>query len=270
MTYADAFGEQWKRYRTTQIGFVFQDVRSRRDRLRGCLGDDLWSALQQPGRTEILEAGCGAGRFTEVLLQLQAASVTSTDLSEAVEPNQINCPQSDRHRIIQCDINALPFAPSQFDLVLCIGVVQHTRNPERTIADLYRQVRPGGSLVIDHYAPNLSRYTKISALLLRPILKRMSPARGMAVTEWLTRVFFPLHRMVRNYRLLQVLLSRLSPLATYFQTIPELGDQLQYEWAVLDTHDGLTDYYQHLRSARQIESTLSRLGAVEYRRRRRR
>ncbi|MEO8464181.1 MAG: class I SAM-dependent methyltransferase [Gammaproteobacteria bacterium] len=261
VTYADAFGEQWKRYRTTQLD-SYSKTSISKARLRGCLGDDLWSALQQPGRTEILEAGCGAGRFTEVLLQLPTASVTSTDLSAAVEPNQINCPQSDRHRVIQCDINAFPFAPSQFDLVLCIGVVQHTRDPERTIADLYRQVRPGGSLVIDHYAPNLSRYTKISSLLLRPILKRVSPAKGMAVTEWLTKVFFPLHRMVRNHRLLQVLLSRVSPLATYFQTIPELGDQQQYEWAVLDTHDGLTDYYQHLRSARDIESTLSRLGAV--------
>jgi 2-polyprenyl-3-methyl-5-hydroxy-6-metoxy-1,4-benzoquinol methylase len=261
VTYADAFGEQWKRYRTTQLDSYSRTSISK-DRLRGCLGERLWSALQQPARMEILEAGCGAGRFTEVLLQLQAASVTSTDLSEAVEPNQVNCPQSDRHRIVQCDINAFPFAPSLFDLVLCIGVVQHTRDPERTIADLYRQVRPGGSLVIDHYTHNLSRYTKISSLLLRPILKRMSPATGVAVTEWLTKAFFPLHKMVRSHRLLQILLSRVSPLATYFQTIPELSDQLQYEWAVLDTHDGLTDYYQHLRSARQIERTLSSLGAV--------
>ena len=71
-------------------------------------------------------------------------------------------------------------------------------------------------------------------------------------------MFFPLHRAVRRHRLLQVLLSRISPLATYFQTIPQLDDRLQYEWALLDTHDGLTDYYKHLRSETQLRSGVQR------------
>jgi len=258
--YADAFGEQWKQFRTTQLD-SYSKTSISKDRLYRCLGDEIVEKLQEEGRVEVLEAGCGAGRFTEVLLGLSAASVTSTDLSAAVEPNQINCPQSDRHRIIQCDINAFPFAPQQYDLVLCLGVVQHTKNPEQTIASLYEQVKPGGWLVIDHYTHNLSRYTKIGALLLRPILKRLSPRRGMAATEALTKMFFPLHRAARHSRLAQVLLSRVSPLATYYHTIPELNDQQQYEWARLDTHDGLTDYYQRLRSEPQLRHTLSELGA---------
>ena len=87
----------------------------------------LWQRLQQPATLEVLETGCGAGRFTEVLLSLPGVSLTSTDLSAAVEPNQLNCPQSARHRIIQCDINALPFRPRQYDVVVCLGVVQHTQ-----------------------------------------------------------------------------------------------------------------------------------------------
>ena len=75
----------------------------------------------------MLEAGCGAGRFTEILLQLPAAAVTSTDLNSAVEPNQVNCPQSARHRIVQCDIKDLQFPPAQYDMVICLGVLQHTR-----------------------------------------------------------------------------------------------------------------------------------------------
>lgn len=259
-SYADAFGEQWKKYRTTQLDSYSKTSLSK-DRLRRCLGENLWQKLQQRDRVEILESGCGAGRFTEVLLTLLAASVTSTDLSAAVEPNQINCPQSARHRIIQCDINALPFAREQYDIVVCLGVIQHTRSPEQTIADLYKQVKPGGWLVIDHYTYNLSRYTKVSSLLLRPILKRLPPRMGIAVTERLTHLFFPLHRAVRHSRLMQILLSRVSPLATYFQTIPELDDRLQYEWAVLDTHDGLTDFYQHLRTGPQLQRTVSELGA---------
>jgi 2-polyprenyl-3-methyl-5-hydroxy-6-metoxy-1,4-benzoquinol methylase len=258
--YADAFGEQWIEYRITQLdSYTRTDIS--RGRLRRCLGESLWSSLQRPGRVEILESGCGAGRFTEILLQLPAASVTSTDLSSAVEPNKANCPLSDRHRILQCDINQPPFGPEQYDIVVCLGVIQHTVNPERTIEDLYRQVKPGGWLVIDHYTHTLSYYTKLSEWLLRPILKRVSPARGLAVTKALTRVFFPLHRAVRNVKPLQMLISRFSPLLTYFHLFPQLGDKLQYEWAELDTHDSLTDFYKHLRSCKSIKSTLQALGS---------
>lgn len=259
--YADAFGEQWKRFRTTQLD-SYSKTSISRDRLRRCMGEELWSRLGQGGRIEILEAGCGAGRFTEPLLSHAGAAVTSTDLSAAVEPNQENCPQSQRHRIVQCDINALPFLPQQYDVVICLGVVQHTRSPEQTIASLFAQVRPGGWLVIDHYTHNLSRYTKLGALLLRPIMKRLSPQRGLAATQKLTDVFFPMHRAARHSRLLQILLSRVSPLATYFHTIPQLEDRLQYEWALLDTHDVLTDYYKRLRTGPQLRSTLERLGAT--------
>ncbi len=258
--YADAFGEQWKQFRTTQLD-SHSGITISRDRLHRCLGADLVRGLQQKDKANILEAGCGAGRFTEILLNLPAAIVTSTDLSSAVEPNQENFPQSSRHRIIQCDINALPFSPQQYDVVVCLGVVQHTKSPEQSIASLYAQVKPGGWLVIDHYTHMLSRYTKITANLLRPVLKRMPADSGMRVTEKITRLFFPLHRATRHSRLGQILLSRISPLATYYHTIPELSDRQQYEWALLDTHDGLTDYYKRLRTGPQLQKTLEGLGA---------
>jgi 2-polyprenyl-3-methyl-5-hydroxy-6-metoxy-1,4-benzoquinol methylase len=150
-SHADAFCEQWHQYRTTQLD-PYSETTISKDRLRRCLGEGLWYQLQQTSRLEVLETGCGAGRFTEILLQLPAAYVTSTDLSSAVEPNQVNCPQSGRHRIVQCDINPLAFLPEQYDIRVCLGVIEHTKNPEKTITDLYRQVKPGGWLVIDHYA----------------------------------------------------------------------------------------------------------------------
>lgn len=261
-TYADAFGEQWKQYRRTQLD-SYTGTRYSADRLRRCFGEELWRRLHEGPAVQVLEAGCGAGRFTEVLLGTPGAVVTSTDLSSAVEPNQANFPQSARHRVVQCDINRMPFAPGQFDVVMCLGVIQHTRDPERTIADLYRQVRPGGWLVIDHYRHALSTYTKFTAILLRPVLKRLPPAQGIAATKALTRWFFPLHRAVRRHKPLQMLLSRASPILTYFHALPELSDEHQYEWAELDTHDSLTDWYKRLRSRRSIRRTLTALGAQD-------
>ena len=61
----------------------------------------------------------------------------------------------------------------------------------------------------------------------------------------------------------QQVLSRFSPLATHLHVYPQLNIEQQYAWSVLDTHDGLTDWYKHLRTPPQIRSTLDRLGAVE-------
>src|ERR1700719_2064055 len=63
--YADAFGEQWKKYRLTQLD-PFSGVPITEERLRRCLGEELWTSLT--GK-HVLECGCGAGRFTEILLR---------------------------------------------------------------------------------------------------------------------------------------------------------------------------------------------------------
>jgi hypothetical protein len=115
--------------------------------------------------------------------------------------------------------------------------------------------------VLDHYTHSLSIYTKVTAGLLRPILKRLPPGQGMKVTKRLTKTFFPLHRAVKHNKVLQMALSRVSPLLTYYHAFPELNDRQQYEWAELDTHDSLTDYYKRLRSVRSIRRTFESLGA---------
>ncbi len=171
--YADAFGEQWLRWRKTQLD-SYSGTTITKSRLYRCLGEsgiDLLSRLNCS--THVLEVGCGAGRFTEILLQFPSARVTSLDLSSAVDANQINFPQTKNHRIIQADIMHAPFEVGGFDLVICLGVIQHTPNPEATISKLFEQVRPGGMLVIDHYTPDIKRLTKITALLLRPVIKRL-------------------------------------------------------------------------------------------------
>jgi 2-polyprenyl-3-methyl-5-hydroxy-6-metoxy-1,4-benzoquinol methylase len=259
--YADAFGLQWNTYRRTQLD-SYTNTTISLDRARRCLGKDCWQRLQGPETVYILEIGCGAGRFTEVLLNTPAAHVTSIDYTSAVEANQGNFPQDERHRVIQADLNVLPFSPGQFDIVFCLGVVQHTPSPEHTIAKIYEQVKRGGHVVLDHYTYSLSRYTK-SAVLVRPLLKRLPPASGLKWSERLVDVFFPLHRAAKNARIMQILISRISPILSYYHAFPELNDRLQYEWALLDTHDSLTDWYKHLRTKGQIERTMRNLGAAD-------
>lgn len=255
--YSAAFGSQWKKYRLTQLD-SYTGVPISRTRLERCMGEALWAELQ--GK-HVLEAGCGAGRFTEVLLD-KGAVVTSIDLSDAVEANQQNFPQDGRHRIAQADIMSLPFGPEKFDVAVCLGVIQHTPNPEQTIQALYQQVRPGGWLVFDHYTYNVLYYTKL-APYLRMVMRRLPPDRGLVWSEYLVNRLLPVHKRLQRARVLHFLFSRLSPVLCYYRAYPELNDRLQREWALLDTHDGLTDWYKHFRSREQIERALKALGAIE-------
>jgi len=256
-SYSDAFGVQWKRYRHTQLD-SYTGLPLSRERLCRCLGEALWGGLH--GK-HVLEAGCGAGRFTEILLE-KNAYVTSIDLSEAVEANQDNFPQGKRHRIAQANILGLPFVPQQFDLVVCLGVIQHTPHPEETISALYRQVKPEGWLVFDHYTYGISYFTKTFPLF-RVFLRRLSPAQGIKWTEWLVHTLWPLHRAARHFNPARIILTRFSPVLDYYKAYPSMSEAVQKEWALLDTHDYLTDWYKHLRTRGQIRRTLERLNLDE-------
>ncbi len=255
-TYADHFGEQWKRYRLTQLD-SYTGVPISRDRLRRCFGAALWNNLSG---LDVLECGCGAGRFTEVLLE-QGARVTSIDLSEAVDANIDNFPIGPMHRVAQADIVALPFQKQRFDVVACIGVIQHTPSPERTIQRLYEHVRPGGRLIIDHYTYEVGWYTK-SAPLFRAVLKRLPTDVSMRFTERMVNLVLPVHKRVSRSRV-RSLVYRLSPVLTHYGTYPQLNDDLQRQWALLDTHDSLTDYFKHFRTRGQIQRLLEGMGLEE-------
>jgi 2-polyprenyl-3-methyl-5-hydroxy-6-metoxy-1,4-benzoquinol methylase len=98
---------------------------------------------------KVLEAGSGAGRFTEILLKYDAV-VDSFDYSTAVEANAKNNGYHKRLVLVQADIRKMPFPKESYDYVLCLGVLQHTPNPEESIQCLWDMVRPGGALVVDH------------------------------------------------------------------------------------------------------------------------
>ena len=208
----------------------------------------------------MLECGCGAGRFTEVLLD-EGARVTSIDLSEAVDANIDNFPIGPMHRVAQADIVALPFEKQRFDVVACIGVIQHTPSPELTIQRLYEHVRPGGRLIIDHYTYEVGWYTK-SAPLFRAVLKRLPTGVSMRFTERMVNLVLPLHKRVSRSPI-RSLVYRLSPVLTHYGTYPQLNDDLQRQWALLDTHDSLTDYFKHFRTRGQIQRLLEGMGLEE-------
>ena len=122
--YAGGFGLQWNAFRQTQLDSATGATISR-DRLTRILGGSLEPVA---GRL-VLEVGCGAGRFTEVLLDA-GARVVAVDLSSAVDADFANNGHHPDLAIWQADVTALPFASGQFDAVVAVGMVQHTPSPE--------------------------------------------------------------------------------------------------------------------------------------------
>jgi SAM-dependent methyltransferase len=257
--YAAAFGLQWNAFRKTQLD-SYTGTTISKDRLTRVLGGSL-EVLQ---RKSVLEVGCGAGRFTEVLLAA-GARVFACDLSNAVEANYENCRHFPNYLVCQADARQIPVLPNSFDFVLCLGVIQHTPSPEETIAALASYVKPGGMLVLDHYS---DRYPQnFLQRNLRRLLIRLPSSLAKPLTLGLARTLLSLHRLSRkNLRgvwRLRVPLLKHSPLFDYYDIFPELGDKLIAEWSILDTHDALTDYYKNLRTRDEIEAYLRSSGLTE-------
>ena len=235
--YAAGFGLQWNQFSKTQLDSHTGTTISK-DRLTRAVG----GSLEVLAGKSVLEVGCGAGRFTEVMLAA-GAHVTACDLSLAVEANYANCGAAANYFVCQADARKLPIAPGSFDFVICLGVVQHTPSPEETIAALARCVRPGGMLVLDHYGPDYP--LTFSRRWLRSFLLRLPAASAKSLSLTLGRALLPLHRLSwsekRGRWRLRKQLQKFSPLVDYYGVYPQLGEKLLAEWALLDTHDTLTD-----------------------------
>jgi SAM-dependent methyltransferase len=246
--YANSFGYQWNVHRRTQLD-SFTGLSLSRDRLFSVSG---WPSHMEGER--ILEAGSGAGRFTEILLQT-GADIYSFDYSSAVEANQLNNGTSPNLHLFQGDIFNLPLPSSSFDKVICLGVLQHTPNPEKAFKNLTHYVRPGGSLVIDMYRNNLASLLHWK-YLLRPITKRINQQRLYRIIEKVAPRLVPVSIFFR--KLFGRAGMRLIPILQYYHW--GLSPELNEKWAILDTFDMYSPAYDLPQSLKTVLSWFKQTG----------
>jgi SAM-dependent methyltransferase len=256
--YAASFGQQWLTFARTQLDSVSGHPISEARLFRALEDGPAWLR----GKL-VLEAGCGAGRFTEVLLKF-GARVDSIDLSRAVEANKANCPTGPDHRVTQADICALPFPRRSYDLVLCLGVVQHTPDSGRTIRTLASYAKHGGRLVFDHYVGGILRgpNRRFGARLVRSRVLRLPLEQRLPYVERLVARWYPIHRALGSSRLASRILRTISPIITYHDAYP-LTEAQHREWSILDTHDSLTDVYKATLTQTEVESLVRSLQVGE-------
>jgi ubiquinone/menaquinone biosynthesis C-methylase UbiE len=126
------------------------------------LASDL--ARREPGR--VLDWGCGFGQVT-ALLQEHAVDVVAFDYRPDVEAPTVvpleRFPEIAAH--VSPDPVRLPFGDSSFDTVLSCGVLEHVEDPDGSLEEIRRVLRPSGTFYVTNL-PNRYSYTEAAARLL--------------------------------------------------------------------------------------------------------
>lgn len=254
--YTIAFGRQWKKYSKVQLDSFNQTTISK-ERVEVALDRPLTSLKG----LKVLEAGSGGGRFTEILLKL-GAIVYSFDLSEAVEANLENNSGNNNLTIFQADIEKIPFADEYFDIAICLGVMQHTKNSFLSLKELKRVTKKNGTISFDHYQKHLGQYFSLY-LIYWVIIKNLNSSTQLKVTELLTKIFFPIHWFFKNSSFIQFLLRRISPISFYYGMF-DLTKAQHLEVSMLDTHDKNTDHYKRMLTQHELEKFIERFNFQSY------
>jgi len=255
--YASNFGDQWNTFRSTQLD-SHTGLTLSKERLSNGTG---WSHTQLEGK-KVLEIGCGAGRFTEILLSCNA-EVWAIDYSTAVDACYRNNLENHNFHIAQADLFRLPFKPESFDFVLMYGVMQHTPDPYKAMMCALDMAADGGKIAIDSYIVSRPcRWT--SKYYWRWFTTKLAPSTLRKIVHWYIPIWLPVDNAIGHFSpLLQKQLSKIVPCWNYTGLLPLSKEQLR-DWAILDTYDALGARYDIPQRKETIESWLSPLKNISY------
>lgn len=122
------------------------------------------AAIEMPLDTlagkQVLEIGPGGGGHS-ALFKLKGADVTAVDITAeratgtAIKLAMLPGPTS---HVYQADAENLPFADASFDVVYSNGVLHHSEDTDKCIAEVHRVLKPGGIAVIMLYSRHSATY----------------------------------------------------------------------------------------------------------------
>jgi SAM-dependent methyltransferase len=232
----------------------YNGTRLSRDRF---FNDTGWTPNELRGQ-RILEAGCGAGRFTQVLLDA-GAEVYSVDYSTAVDACWANNGPHPALFLAQADLYTLPFQPECFDRVFCYGVLQHTPDVRGAFMSLVPYLRPGGEIAIDVYRkmPWITRWT--SKFWYRPLTRRLPPSLVHQILSWYIPRWIPIDNSFQRIPVARQVVPALIPCWNYSGVFPLSREQIEIR-AILDTFDALTSTYDSPQSVGVVQSWFEEAG----------
>ncbi len=249
--YVKNFGKQWRDYNSTQIDSL-NDFTVSYDYLNKVLFNNI---AYIKGKN-VLEIGCGAGRFTEHLVKY-ADECVSVDLSTAIFYNISK--NIKNLKLIKADLNKL-IPNKKFDVVICRGVLQHTPSPNKSIIKLFDFIDTDGHIFFDYYKrpklgyfhpkyliwrniiPKILKYEKFESLLNRNIKKLLY------YRKIIKKIFFNL----------EFIADLIIPIWEFKPKQYNLNNDQLEKWAILDTLDGIYAKYDFPKSNKELIKILKK------------
>lgn len=186
------------------------------------------TTLQDFRGLDVLECGCGGGQHTRFAAPL-AASVTAVDLN-TVDIARERTRAFRNVSFVEADIATMDLG-RQFDIVFSIGVIHHTDDPDKTVANLKRHVKPGGKLIVWVYSKEGNALVRWGVEpVRRMLLSKMSPKALLGISKCLTAaMYFPIYSVY-------LLPLRFLPFYEYFRNFRKLD----FDRNVLNVFDKLS------------------------------
>lgn len=105
----------------------------------------------RPG-DRVLDAGCGTGRALPALRDAVGPSgtVLGADLTPAMLEAAVRAGRGRVGRLLLADVVRLPLRTGSLDAVFAAGLIAHLPDPADNLRELFRVVRPAGTLALFH------------------------------------------------------------------------------------------------------------------------
>ena len=171
-------------------GYVHGYTRTEVQRLRDqatALTDLLHFDTFYPAGHEVLEAGCGVGAQTEVLARHSpGAKITAVDISERSLSEAKQLVEAAGIANVQFrmqDVNSLSFESESFDHVFVCFLLEHMADPLKTLLELRRVLKTGGTMTIiegDHGSACFHPYSEDAQKAIDCLVQLQSTSGGDA------------------------------------------------------------------------------------------
>ncbi|MHB8245102.1 MAG: class I SAM-dependent methyltransferase [Acidimicrobiales bacterium] len=142
------------------------------------LGRSLVSWAGVPPGSQVLDLGAGRGAVTKPLADAVGprGSLAAVDISHAMISALRQDMASGAALIyLQVDAGSLPFRPAGLDFVLAGFVIHILADPEETLEEIVRVLRPGGHLVFSVPAPSSNQTIQPYVDVIEEFAERASP-----------------------------------------------------------------------------------------------
>jgi SAM-dependent methyltransferase len=111
----------------------------------------------------IVDAGCGTGRWP---IHLQGLGYRTIGIELSHEANLLGKRQQPDVRLVEADVNYVPFKEHAVDAVLSLGVVEHNEaGPLDALRETHRILKPNGLLILSVPYNNLFRRLIVNHLM---------------------------------------------------------------------------------------------------------